>query len=71
MVTFFGPLFLAIVLGALFFCAVQAFVQLIRINLDRTTPNVDNEGEIEEFLAIRLDRDLSKPGSLSPLLIDG
>ena len=61
-------LFAYVVIGLTF---STLFGKLLKRNLERNFPRVDDEGEIEEFLAIRLERDLSKPGSLSPLLIDG
>jgi hypothetical protein len=51
--------------------AVIFGAKLFKAHLDRYYPSLDDDGEIEEFLAARLERDLSKPGSLSPLLIDG
>jgi hypothetical protein len=45
--------------------------KLMKRNLERNFPRVDDEGEIEEFLADGLQLALSHPGSLSPLLIDG
>lgn len=37
--TFLGPLLITIIVGALFFCMVQAFVEFIRVN--RREPQLD------------------------------
>lgn len=37
--TFLGPLFITLVVGAMFFCMVQAFVEFIRVN--RREPLLD------------------------------
>ncbi|TBG78596.1 hypothetical protein ELG76_04065 [Rhizobium leguminosarum] len=37
--TFLGPLLITIIVGALFFCMVQAFVEFIRVN--RREPELD------------------------------
>lgn len=48
-----------------------ALGKLLKRNLELNYPSCDSEGEIEAFLADRLEREFSNPGSLSPLLIDG
>lgn len=60
---------LAYTIGGLTFASLLG--KMLKRNLERNYPNCDDEGEVEAFLAVRLERDLSKPGSLSPLLIDG
>lgn len=60
---------LAYTIGVLTFASLLG--KMLKRNLERNYPNCDDEGEVEAFLAVRLERDLSKPGSLSPLLIDG
>jgi hypothetical protein len=59
---------LAYTIGGLTFASLLG--KILKRNLERNYPNCDDEGEVESFLAIRLERTLSKPGSLSPL-IDG
>lgn len=49
----------------------SALGKLLKRNLELNYPSVDHEGEVEDFLASRLEREFSHPGSLSPLLIDG
>lgn len=53
-----GPFFVALVVGALFFCVVQAFVELIRRQVDRNHPNVEAEAELEAVLAHVLSKEL-------------
>lgn len=51
--------------------AVTLGAKLFKAHLDRNHPNVDDDADLEALLARSLERDLSKPESLSPLLIDG
>ncbi|NNU70418.1 hypothetical protein G9X67_34775 [Rhizobium sp. WYCCWR 11152] len=58
---------LASIAALAFSCALG---KLLKRNLELNYPSVDDEGEVEDFLASRLERTLSNPGSLSPLLIE-